>query len=102
MFACQTASYGLTYWVTQVLEKVTTLSHLTVILLTAIPYAAAAVSMVLLARSSDRSGERIFHVAIPTLIGGIAFAATGYITALIPALIALTIATMGDYSTRGP
>jgi ACS family tartrate transporter-like MFS transporter len=102
MFACQTGSYGLTYWVTQVLEKTSTLSHLTIVLLTAVPYAAAALSMVLLARSSDRSGERILHVAIPTIIGAAGFVATGYLTALIPALIALTIAAMGDYSTRGP
>jgi MFS transporter, ACS family, tartrate transporter len=102
MFACQTGSYGLTYWVTQVLEKTSTLSHLTIVLLTAVPYAAAALSMVLLARSSDRSGERILHVAIPTIIGAIGFIATGYLTALIPALVALTIAAIGDYSTRGP
>jgi ACS family tartrate transporter-like MFS transporter len=57
---------------------------------------------VLLGRHSDRTGERILHVAIPTLIGAVGFAATGYITALLPALIALTVATMGDYSTRGP
>lgn len=102
MFACQTGSYGLTYWVTQVLEKVSTLSHFTIVLLTAIPYAAAALSMIALGASSDRTGERILHVAIPTFIGAAGFAITGYLTALIPALVALTIAAMGDYSTRGP
>ena len=102
MFACQTGSYGLTYWVTQVLDKSTNLSQLTVILLTAIPYIGAALGMIFLGRSSDRRNERIWHIAIPTIIGACGFIATGYMQALIPALIALTVAAIGDYSTRGP
>jgi predicted MFS family arabinose efflux permease len=102
MFACQTGSYGLTYWVTQVLDKSTSLSQLSVILLTAVPYVGAALGMVLLGRSSDRRNERIWHIAIPTIIGACGFIATGYMHSLIPALIALTVAAIGDYSTRGP
>jgi ACS family tartrate transporter-like MFS transporter len=102
MFCCQTGSYGLTYWVTQVLDKTTTLSHLQVILLTAVPYIGAAVGMVLVGRSSDRHNERLLHIAIPTMIGALGFVATGYLESLLPALAALTVAAIGDYSTRGP
>ena len=70
--------------------------------MTAIPYIGAALGMILLGRSSDRRNERIWHIAIPTIIGACGFIATGYMQALIPALIALTVAAIGDYSTRGP
>ena len=59
--------------------------------------------MVLIGRSSDRSGERFLHVAIPTAIGAVGFVATGLLLkAPIPAMIALTVAAVGDYCTRGP
>jgi ACS family tartrate transporter-like MFS transporter len=58
--------------------------------------------MVLIGRSSDRSGERFLHVAIPTAIGALGFIATGLLHSPLPAMIALTVAAVGDYGTRGP
>ena len=58
--------------------------------------------MVLIGRSSDRSGERFMHVAIPTAIGALGFVATAILKSPIPAMIALTVAAVGDYGTRGP
>ena len=52
--------------------------------------------MVLVGRSSDRSGERRWHLAIPTLLSAVGLAATA--TAgphLIPALAGMTLATAG-------
>jgi ACS family tartrate transporter-like MFS transporter len=71
-------------------------------LISALPYIAAAVGMVLIGRSSDRTGERFMHVAIPTAIGAIGFVATALLKSPIPAMIALTVAAVGDYGTRGP
>jgi ACS family tartrate transporter-like MFS transporter len=102
LFACQTSSYGLTYWVTQVLEKTTTLSHITVVFVTAIPYTITAIAMVLIGRSSDRSGRHLTHVIVPLLFGVAGLIATAHLTALVPALIAVTVAAIGDYGTRGP
>jgi ACS family tartrate transporter-like MFS transporter len=68
----------------------------------AIPYIAAATGMILVGRSSDRSGERFLHVAIPSVIGALGFIATGMIGSPLPAMIALSVAAVGDYSTRGP
>jgi hypothetical protein len=45
--------------------------------------------MVLIGRSSDRSGERFMHVAIPTAIGAAGFVATAILKSPIPAMIAL-------------
>ncbi|MFL5280081.1 MAG: MFS transporter [Rhodopila sp.] len=52
-------------------------SNLSVSYLAAIPAALGAVGMVLVSRSSDRTGERIWHVALPTLVAAIALLVTG-------------------------
>jgi ACS family tartrate transporter-like MFS transporter len=52
-------------------------SNLTVSYLAAVPAALGAVGMVLVSRSSDRSGERIWHVTLPTLLAAVALLVTG-------------------------
>jgi MFS family permease len=69
--------------------------------LTTLPYAAAAISMILVGRSSDLRRERRWHVAIPGLIGTAGWivavmAGTGNVTL---AMIGLTVATMGVLTT---
>jgi len=102
MFCCQTGSYGLTLWVPTIVKGLSGYSDFEVGLFSAIPYLAAAAGMILVGRSSDRSGERFLHVAVPSVIGALGFIATGMITAPMAAMIALSVAAVGDYSTRGP
>jgi ACS family tartrate transporter-like MFS transporter len=52
-------------------------SNLTVSYLAAVPAALGAVGMILLSRSSDRTGERIWHVTLPTLLAAVALLVTG-------------------------
>jgi ACS family tartrate transporter-like MFS transporter len=102
MFCCQTGSYGLTLWVPTIVKNLSGFTDLQVGFFSAIPYIAAAIGMVLIGRSSDASGERFLHIAIPSVIGAAGFVATGLITAPAAAMIALSIAAVGDYGTRGP
>jgi ACS family tartrate transporter-like MFS transporter len=102
MFCCQTGSYGLTLWVPTIVKSLSGFSDLQVGFFSAIPYIAAAIGMVLIGRSSDMSGERFLHIAIPSIVGAAGFVATGLITAPAAAMIALSIAAVGDYGTRGP
>jgi ACS family tartrate transporter-like MFS transporter len=102
MFCCQTGSYGLTLWVPTIVQSVSGYSELQIGLFSAVPYIAAAIGMVLVGRSSDRTGERFLHIAIPSFIGAAGFVATGLITAPAAAMLALSIAAVGDYCTRGP
>jgi D-galactonate transporter len=102
MFCCQTGSYGLTLWVPTIVKGLSGFSDVEVGLFSALPYIAAAAGMILIGRSSDRSGERFMHVAIPTAIGAIGFIATGLLSSPIPAMMALAVAAVGDYGTRGP
>jgi ACS family tartrate transporter-like MFS transporter len=71
-------------------------------MLTALPYVAAAIGMVAIGASSDRTGERFLHIAIPSAIGGLGFIASAYMASPLPGLIALTVAAVGDLGTRGP
>jgi MFS transporter, ACS family, tartrate transporter len=102
MFCCQTGSYGLSFWVPSIVKSLTGYSEFAVGMFTAIPYIAAALAMVLVGMSSDRTGERFMHVAIPSLIGAAGFLAVGYMQSPLLAMAALSIAAAGDYCTRGP
>jgi D-galactonate transporter len=102
LFACQCCSYGLTLWIPQIVQGMTGLTDLEIGLISAIPYAAASVGMVLIGASSDRTGERLMHVAIPSAVAAAGFAASAYLASPVPSMIALTIAAVGDLGTRGP
>jgi ACS family tartrate transporter-like MFS transporter len=77
-------------------------TELQVGLFSAIPYVAAALGMVLVSMSSDRTGERFMHIAIPSLVGAVGFIAVGYFASPAWAMAALAVAAVGDYCTRGP
>jgi MFS transporter, ACS family, tartrate transporter len=102
LFACQCCSYGLTLWIPQIVQGMAGLTDLEVGFISAIPYAAASVGMILIGASSDRSGERLMHVAIPSAVAAVGFAASAYLTSPVPGMIALTFAAVGDLGTRGP
>jgi ACS family tartrate transporter-like MFS transporter len=102
LFACQCGSYGLTLWVPQIVRGLSGLSDLMVGFVSAIPYIAATAAMIWIGASSDRSGERFLHVAVPSFIGAAGFVASAFLLTPVPGMIALTIAAMGDLCTRGP
>jgi len=93
--------YGMGFWLPQVIQGYG-LDDLSIGFITAIPYVFAAVGMVLWGRRSDRKGERRWHIALPLLVASAAFASSAYTEALIPTMIALTIAMIGFYATLGP
>jgi MFS family permease len=102
MFCCQTGSYGLTLWVPTIVKGLSGFTNFEVGLFSAVPYICAALGMIWIGGSSDRSGERFLHLAIPTAIGALGFIATAVIKSPLPAMIALSVAAAGDYGTRGP
>ncbi|BAO91444.1 MFS transporter [Caballeronia cordobensis] len=88
--------YGIGFWLPTLIKASGVSDALNVGLLTMIPYGAAAVAMVLLGRSSDRSKERRWHVALPAIIGAAGLVAS----TLVPhdvtlAVASLTVATIG-------
>jgi ACS family tartrate transporter-like MFS transporter len=102
MFACQCGSYGLTLWVPQIIKGLSGLSDLGVGLISAIPYIGAAIGMVVIGINSDRTGERILHIAAPAFVAAIGFTLSAFMVSPVPGMIALTIAAIGDLGSRGP
>jgi ACS family tartrate transporter-like MFS transporter len=101
-FAFQCGSYGLTLWIPQIIKGFAGFTDFEVGMMSAIPYFAAAIGMVAIGAHSDRTGERINHVAGSLLVGAVGFTASAYLTSPVPGLIALTIAAVGDLGGRGP
>jgi ACS family tartrate transporter-like MFS transporter len=67
-----------------------------------VPYVAAALFTVIVGWSSDRSGERRWHIAGCFLLSVLGFTWAAYAHSLVAALCAMTLATMGYWSLMGP
>ena len=105
------ALYGVGFWLPQMIKTASRGSDFTVGALTAIPYAAGAIAMVIAGRHSDRTGERRWHVATAALIVAVGLAlaawstgshgATGA-TGAASSIAAFSIAMAGVASMMGP
>jgi nitrate/nitrite transporter NarK len=96
-------NYGLSFFLPQIVKDTLTQNPLQIGWLTAIPYALSAVAMVLVGHSSDKTGERRWHVGLTGLLAAVAFtfAAFPHISGVI-GFAALTLATASNacaYST---
>ena len=88
--------YGISFWLPQLIKTAGVKDVLNVGLLTMIPYALAAVAMVLASRSSDRTGERRLHTAGAGFVGGVGLVLSGIFGGdVMLAMAALSLATMG-------
>jgi ACS family tartrate transporter-like MFS transporter len=76
-------------------------SSLQIGFLTAIPYLFASIAMVAWGWHSDRTGERIWHVALPLFLASAAFAWSAMGGPLLTIMAALTFATIGIYAAIG-
>ncbi|MDX6379393.1 MAG: transporter, family, tartrate transporter [Rubrobacteraceae bacterium] len=99
-FGVVTSVYGISFWLPLIIEHLSGLGEFAVGLLTAIPYVAGAIGMVLFARHSDATGERRWHVAIAAFVGTIGLVLTGLVqVSPVLEMVMLTIAALGIYST---
>jgi MFS transporter, ACS family, tartrate transporter len=96
------ASSALALWVPQ-LVKAFGLSNFSTGLVTAVPFGISAVWMVLWGRSSDRTGERVWHNALPLGWMVLAMVGTFYATTQLSWMIVLlTLIAAGTYASKGP
>ncbi|ASN60839.1 MFS transporter [Latilactobacillus curvatus] len=95
--------YGITFWLPQMIKSVSTeLSTIQVGWITAIPYLLGACALVINAKSSDKTGERIWHTAGGAFLAGVAFIGAAFIGNPLAAIVFLTIASIGIYAWSGP
>jgi ACS family tartrate transporter-like MFS transporter len=93
--------YGIGYWLPQIVQAMG-FSNFAIGLLVALPYAAAGLAQFLWGRHSDISGERVWHVALPSLMSAAAFALSATLQNPALVLIALALAAIGICSTLAP
>ena len=102
-FCIVIAFYGISFWLPQIVQATGQLSSARVILLTAIPYVAATIGLVIVGAHSDANAERRWHVAVPCLIGAAGFVATVLAPQTAAAsLFTLSIAAFGIWGALGP
>jgi MFS transporter, ACS family, tartrate transporter len=101
-FGLNTCAYGVSLWLPVALRSLTGVSNFRLGLLSTIPYATAALVMVLVGAHSDRTGERRWHVAIAAIASAVALALAGYATNIAWLVIAFSVAMIGVQSMNGP
>jgi ACS family tartrate transporter-like MFS transporter len=94
--------YVLGLWLPQIVREVSGLSDLMVGVVSAVPNLAAAVAMVLVGAHSDRSGDRLLHIAAAAAAAGVGFLASAYLHSPVPVVLALSLAAAGSLSSHGP
>ena len=76
-FGIQMGNYGLAFWLPQILKDTLTGDPWLIGLLSTVPWGTAAISMVIYAHHSDRTGERRWHVALGVAIAGVTLSLGG-------------------------
>ncbi|HET7599047.1 MAG TPA: MFS transporter [Gemmatimonadales bacterium] len=94
--------YGVNLWLPQLIKGVSGLGNFAVGVVSTVPYIVAALGMAVVGASSDRSGERHWHIAGPALV-----AAGGFVLAIaardaVTLVTALSLITFGVLSPIGP
>jgi MFS transporter, ACS family, tartrate transporter len=92
------AVYGMQFWLPQIV-KAFGLTNTQTGFVTAIPYLFGTIAMILWARHSDATRERVAHVGGPLLLTAIALGVSSYITDPTTTMIMLTIAAIGMFCT---
>ncbi len=94
-FGINMVSYGLTFWLPQVVKDTLTSDPQNIGWILVIPWGAAAIALPLAGRHSDATGERRWHTALPILVASVALAVSA-IPGISGAagLAALTVAAM--------
>ena len=101
-FTMPVASYGIGFWLPQIIKAASGGTDVNTGFLTAIPYIVGAIGMVIIGRHSDRTGERRWHIAISAFGGAAAAVSSAFVHGLAPSLATLSIAMLAQAAMLGP
>jgi sugar phosphate permease len=92
--------YGVSFWLPSLIKAAGVKDPLNVGLLTAIPYGAGTLAMILTSQRSDRLRERRWHLAIPGLLGALGLILSTLVSHnTVLAMAALTLGAAGVCTT---
>jgi MFS transporter, ACS family, tartrate transporter len=95
-FCFVAALYGMQFWLPQIV-KAFGLTNAQTGFVTAIPYLFGTVAMILWARHSDATRERVMHVGAPFFLIAVALGVSSYLTDPVATMVALTFAAIGVF-----
>jgi ACS family tartrate transporter-like MFS transporter len=102
-FGMTVAIYALNSWAPQLVKSLSSLySNSMIALLVTIPSLVGLAAMILVSRSSDRTLERRYHVAIPALATGTALVLLGTAPSAFFSVALLCLLAAGVFSCLGP
>lgn len=101
-FLMNMGGYGYELWLPSIIKGFAISNTLIIGVINAIPYLVAGVVMILVARYSDKSGERRGVVALAALTAAIGFAFSAWFQNPFLAMAALTVAFIGIKCTIAP
>jgi ACS family tartrate transporter-like MFS transporter len=94
-------SSGLQLWQPQIIKSYG-LTDMQTGLLNGVPFGLASIAMIWWARRSDRSGERIWHSALPLILTSISLVSALAFHGLLSIIVILCLANIGIYGGKGP
>lgn len=97
-FGVVTGLYGFGFWAPQII-KAFGLTIAQTGWVAAIPFLAGALVMVPWTRHSDRTRERVWHVALPAFLGGLGLIVGSYMKDPYIAMLFLTLGSVGTFAT---
>jgi ACS family tartrate transporter-like MFS transporter len=103
LFLGLNSTYAISLWLPQMVKRLSEFSDSKASLIASIPSLCALPAMLAMGWHSDRSGERIWHTAIPRLLSGGALLVAFFSTVsghLWLSVVLLSLATIGFYSAH--
>ncbi|MEZ5288153.1 MAG: MFS transporter [Vicinamibacterales bacterium] len=101
-FAVPVALYAVGFFLPTMLQAAFQGTPFQIGVLSAVPYLAGAIGMLVVSRHSDRTGERRWHVAGGAFLSGAAFIGMAFAGGLVPSLVLVSLAMLGLASMFGP
>jgi len=101
-FGMNCTIYGISFWLPKLIKGQAGFSNVQIGFLSAIPYIAAAVVMVLVGLHSDRTGERRMHVTICAVVAAIALPVAAYTSVFVIMMVAISVSVMAANAMYGP
>jgi ACS family tartrate transporter-like MFS transporter len=94
--------YGMRLWLPQIVQSMGFSNLMNALVVSPMPYLLAVGAMIWWGHSSDRTGERIWHVVLPVLLAVLGFAIGAVSSSDLVVLIGITLVIIGLDAVIGP
>src|ERR1700712_791211 len=96
-----TANYGIVFFMPQIIKGIG-LSNMMTGVVSSVPYIVGTIGLIAWGWSSDRKGERRWHLIAASMLGALGLAFAAWSGASYWALLGMSAATVGIYGSRAP